>query len=114
MDPGTPKGPGRSEYGARGTEAEAQLLAATPLEKRPGRPSNLSRVALFLASPASAWMTGEILTVSGGLRRESSAVGSRPVQEAERQSIRPELTQHEDQSLSPRTPAESATPPLPG
>jgi NAD(P)-dependent dehydrogenase (short-subunit alcohol dehydrogenase family) len=49
-------------------EAEAQLLAATPLEKRPGRPSNLSRVALFLASPASAWMTGEILTVSGGLR----------------------------------------------
>jgi len=44
------------------------LIAATPLEKRPGRPSDLSPVALFLASAASAWMTGEILSVSGGLR----------------------------------------------
>ncbi|HTO60407.1 MAG TPA: SDR family oxidoreductase [Bradyrhizobium sp.] len=44
------------------------MIAATPLEKRPGRPSDLSPVALFLASAASAWMTGEILSVSGGLR----------------------------------------------
>lgn len=52
----------------RGSDAEALLLSATPIEKRPGRPSDLSPVALFLASAASAWMTGEILTVSGGLR----------------------------------------------
>jgi 3-oxoacyl-[acyl-carrier protein] reductase len=51
-----------------GSEAEARLVAATPLEKRAGRPSDLSPVALFLASAASSWMTGEILTVSGGLR----------------------------------------------
>jgi 3-oxoacyl-[acyl-carrier protein] reductase len=59
---------GARAFGIKGSEAEARLLAATPLEKRPGHPSDLSPVALFLASAASAWMTGEILTVSGGLR----------------------------------------------
>lgn len=59
---------GARAFGIAGSEAEARLIAATPLDKRPGRPSDLSPVALFLASAASAWMTGEILTVSGGLR----------------------------------------------
>jgi 3-oxoacyl-[acyl-carrier protein] reductase len=45
---------GARAFGVPGSQAEAQLLAATPLEKRPGRPSDLSPVALFLASPASA------------------------------------------------------------
>ena len=54
--------------GLKGSEQEAQIVAATPLGKRPGRPSDLSPVAVFLASPASAWMTGEVLTVAGGLR----------------------------------------------
>jgi 3-oxoacyl-[acyl-carrier protein] reductase len=59
---------GARAFGIKGTEAEARLLAATPLAKRPGHPSDLSPVAIFLASAASAWMAGEILTVSGGLR----------------------------------------------
>jgi 3-oxoacyl-[acyl-carrier protein] reductase len=59
---------GSRSFGMPGSEAEARLVAATPLEKRAGRPSDLSPVALFLASAASSWMTGEILTVSGGLR----------------------------------------------
>jgi 3-oxoacyl-[acyl-carrier protein] reductase len=59
---------GARAFGLGGTAAEARLLAATPLAHRPGRPSDLSPVAVFLASAASAWMTGEILTVSGGLR----------------------------------------------
>lgn len=59
---------GARAIGVKGSELEAQLLAATPLEKRAGRPSDLSPVALFLASGASAWMTGEILSVSGGYR----------------------------------------------
>ncbi|SDR97469.1 SDR family NAD(P)-dependent oxidoreductase [Bradyrhizobium canariense] len=59
---------GARSFGMPGSEAEARLMAATPLEKRAGRPSDLSPVALFLASAASSWMTGEILTVSGGLR----------------------------------------------
>ena len=59
---------GARAFGVAGTEAEARLIAGTPLEQRPGRPSDLSPVALFLASPAAAWITGEILTVSGGMR----------------------------------------------
>ena len=59
---------GAQAFGLRGSEAEARLLAATPLAKRAGLPSDLSPVAVFLASAASGWMTGEILTVSGGLR----------------------------------------------
>ncbi len=59
---------GARAIGVKGSEQEAQLIAATPLEKRPGHPSDLSPVAIFLASGASAWVTGEILTVSGGKR----------------------------------------------
>lgn len=59
---------GARAFGIKGSAIEAQLLAATPLAKRPGHPSDLGPVAVFLASAASAWMTGEILTVSGGLR----------------------------------------------
>jgi len=58
---------GARAFGLPGSEAEARLIAATPLG-RAGRPSDLADVALFLASAASQWMTGEILTVSGGLR----------------------------------------------
>jgi 3-oxoacyl-[acyl-carrier protein] reductase len=59
---------GARAFGIKGSEAEARLVAATPLAKRPGHPSDLSPVAVFLASAASAWVRGEILTVSGGLR----------------------------------------------
>jgi 3-oxoacyl-[acyl-carrier protein] reductase len=59
---------GARAIGLKGSEQEARLIGTTPLEKRPGYPSDLSPVAIFLASRASAWMTGEILTVSGGLR----------------------------------------------
>ena len=59
---------GARAIGVKGSGQEAQLLAATPLGKRPGHPSDPSPVAIFLASGASAWMTGEILTVSEGLR----------------------------------------------
>lgn len=59
---------GARTLGVKGSEVEAHLIATTPLAKRPGNPADLSPVALFLASRASAWMTGEILTVSGGRR----------------------------------------------
>lgn len=59
---------GARAIGVKGSAQEADLIARTPLEKRPGHPSDLSPVALFLASRASGWMTGEILTVSGGQR----------------------------------------------
>jgi 3-oxoacyl-[acyl-carrier protein] reductase len=59
---------GSRAIGVKGSAQEEELIARTVVEKRPGHPSDLSPVALFLASRDSGWMTGEILTVSGGLR----------------------------------------------
>ena len=41
------------------------MVAATPLG-RFGQPNDIARVAVFLASDDSAWITGERLTASGG------------------------------------------------
>lgn len=53
-------------YGA-GSEFERQLVAMTPLG-RIGTPSDIAKVASFLASDDSAWLTGEVILASGGLR----------------------------------------------
>jgi 3-oxoacyl-[acyl-carrier protein] reductase len=57
---------GARAFGVMGTEWEKQLIAATPLG-RVGLPSDLAPVAVFLASDASAWLTGELIAASGGL-----------------------------------------------
>jgi 7-alpha-hydroxysteroid dehydrogenase len=46
-------------------EIEKAMLKHTPL-KRLGEPSDIGLAALFLCSPASAWISGQVLTVSGG------------------------------------------------
>jgi 7-alpha-hydroxysteroid dehydrogenase len=46
-------------------EIEAKMLKHTPL-KRLGEPADMAYAALFLCSPAAAWVSGQILTVSGG------------------------------------------------
>ena len=46
-------------------EIEATMLEHTPL-KRLGEPADMANAALFLCSPAAAWISGQILTVSGG------------------------------------------------
>lgn len=46
-------------------EVEQAMLKHTPL-KRLGEPSDIGMAALFLCSPASAWVSGQVLTVSGG------------------------------------------------
>jgi NAD(P)-dependent dehydrogenase (short-subunit alcohol dehydrogenase family) len=38
-----------------------------------GEPADIARVVAFLCGPASAWMTGEVLRVSGGLEGVSAA-----------------------------------------
>jgi 3-oxoacyl-[acyl-carrier protein] reductase len=48
-------------------EAVKAMIATIPFG-RPGQPEDIARVALFLASDDSAWMTGERLTASGGQR----------------------------------------------
>jgi len=46
-------------------EIEAKMLKHTPI-KRLGEPADMANAALFLCSPAAAWISGQILTVSGG------------------------------------------------
>lgn len=50
-------------------EIEAQMLKHTPLG-RLGLPSDIANAALFLVSPASGWISGQVLTVSGGGSQE--------------------------------------------
>jgi len=46
-------------------EVEKAMLTHTPLA-RLGEPSDIANAALFLCSPAAAWVSGQVLTVSGG------------------------------------------------
>ncbi len=46
-------------------EIEATMLEHTPIH-RLGEPEDMANAALFLCSPAAAWISGQILTVSGG------------------------------------------------
>jgi 3-oxoacyl-[acyl-carrier protein] reductase len=50
-----------------GGDFEKQLLSMTPLG-RIGQPSDIGRIAVFLASDEASWLTGEIILASGGLR----------------------------------------------
>lgn len=46
-------------------EIEKMMLKHTPLP-RLGEPKDISHAALFLCSPAASWVSGQVLTVSGG------------------------------------------------
>lgn len=46
-------------------EIEEAMLAHTPIH-RLGKPQDIANAALFLCSDAASWISGEILTVSGG------------------------------------------------
>ncbi|MHC0053147.1 SDR family NAD(P)-dependent oxidoreductase [Actibacterium sp. D379-3] len=49
----------------RPADLVAQVIAQTPL-RRSGTPDDIARVVRFLASDAAGFVTGEVLTVSGG------------------------------------------------
>jgi 3-oxoacyl-[acyl-carrier protein] reductase len=65
--PGGTETEGTHAMGMVGSDFEKQMVAGTPLG-RLGQPDDIAKVALFLASDDSGWMTGEKLTASGGLR----------------------------------------------
>lgn len=46
-------------------EIEDKMLLHTPI-RRLGTPQDMANAALFLCSPAASWISGQILTVSGG------------------------------------------------
>jgi 3-oxoacyl-[acyl-carrier protein] reductase len=47
-------------------KAKAAFLENVPL-KRAGQPNDIARAVTFLASPASDYITGQVLGVNGGL-----------------------------------------------
>ena len=65
--PGGVETEGTHSAGIIGSDFEKQMVADTPLG-RLGRPDDIAGVAVFLASDASRWITGERLVVAGGSR----------------------------------------------
>ncbi|CAM3930939.1 3-oxoacyl-[acyl-carrier protein] reductase [Pedobacter westerhofensis] len=49
-----------------GSEYEKMFVANTPLGRR-GQPADIAKAVVFLASDDSAWITGEQISVSGGM-----------------------------------------------
>ena len=67
INPGAVETEGTVTAGVIGSDWEKELVADTPLG-RIGQPNDIAPMATFLASNESGWLTGELLTVSGGLR----------------------------------------------
>ena len=67
INPGGVETEGTQSAGVVGSDFQKQLIAQTPLG-RFGQPEDIAPVAVFLASGASAWLTGEVLLASGGFR----------------------------------------------
>jgi 3-oxoacyl-[acyl-carrier protein] reductase len=67
VSPGLIETEGTHTAGVVGSDFETQVVAQTPLG-RIGQPDDVARVAVFLASADSGWITGELLFASGGMR----------------------------------------------
>jgi 3-oxoacyl-[acyl-carrier protein] reductase len=67
INPGMIETEGFHAAGIADSEFRRQTEAQTPLG-RIGQPQDIAPAAVFLASPDSAWITGESLYISGGLR----------------------------------------------
>jgi 3-oxoacyl-[acyl-carrier protein] reductase len=67
INPGPVVTEGFGAGGFAGSDFEKQTTARTPLG-RIAQPNDIAPAVVFLASPESAWITGETLRVAGGLR----------------------------------------------
>ena len=67
INPGMVETEGVHAAGFIGSDFEKSAVSQTPLG-RIGQPEDIATVATFLASDDSAWLTGELLRASGGLR----------------------------------------------
>jgi 3-oxoacyl-[acyl-carrier protein] reductase len=67
INPGMIETEGFHAAGISGSDFQKQVLSQTPLG-RIGQPNDIAPAVVFLASPESAWTTGETLYISGGLR----------------------------------------------
>ncbi|WP_448636091.1 SDR family NAD(P)-dependent oxidoreductase [Pedobacter panaciterrae] len=65
--PGATETEGAASAGVTtGSEYEKMFIANTPLGRR-GKPEDIAKAAVFLASDDAAWVTGEQISVSGGM-----------------------------------------------
>ena len=65
--PGATETEGSTNAGVTtGSEYEKMFIANTPLGRR-GQPEDIAKAAVFLASDDAAWITGEQISVSGGM-----------------------------------------------
>jgi 3-oxoacyl-[acyl-carrier protein] reductase len=67
INPGLVETEGTHSRGFIGSDFEKAAIAMTPLG-RTGKPDEIASIAMFLASENSAWITGEQLLATGGLR----------------------------------------------
>lgn len=67
VNPGMVETEGLHSSGIAASEMQASIEAQTPLG-RIGQPNDIAPAVVFLASPEAAWITGETLTISGGLK----------------------------------------------
>lgn len=67
LNPGPVETEGTVSGGIVGSDFMNQMIARTPLG-RIGQPKDIASAAVFLASDDSAWLTGELLYASGGMR----------------------------------------------
>jgi 3-oxoacyl-[acyl-carrier protein] reductase len=67
INPGMVETEGTHSAGITQSDFRKAIEAQTPLG-RIGQPQDIAPAAVFLASSNSAWITGETLTISGGLR----------------------------------------------
>jgi 3-oxoacyl-[acyl-carrier protein] reductase len=65
INPGGVETEGVHSLGMIGSDFEKDMVTRTPLG-RLGQPDDIASVAVFLASAASGWMTGETIAVGGG------------------------------------------------
>jgi 3-oxoacyl-[acyl-carrier protein] reductase len=67
INPGVVETEGTHTAGFIGTDFQKRIQSVTPLG-RTGQPQDIAPAAVFLASPDSAWITGETLLIAGGYR----------------------------------------------
>ena len=65
--PGATETEGANSAGVTfGSDYEKMFVTNTPLGRR-GKPEDIAKAAVFLASDDAAWITGEQISVSGGM-----------------------------------------------
>jgi 3-oxoacyl-[acyl-carrier protein] reductase len=67
VSPGGVETEGAHALGIMGSDFQKHIVAMTPLG-RMGQPSDIAPVVSFLASDEAAWLTGEVILASGGMR----------------------------------------------